>query len=261
MGLDKPLHIQYVIWLGKALRGDLGESLLTKFSISKMIGLKAPASIQLAVASMLIALIIAVPSGTISGFRPNSWFGRATLLFNAVFYAVPTFWLGILFALLFGLRLRWLPASGHIPFNEDPARFFRFLILPALTLGIWVSTMLSRFLRAALLEVLNQDYIRTARAKGLGERMVIFRHALRNAMVSMVTVMGLMFGTLLGGAVVTEAVFDWPGLGRTLLDSIQKRDYTMVQAIVLLIAVFYILVNLLTDITYAFLDPRIRQEL
>ena len=258
MGLDKPLHIQYVVWLGNVLRGDLGESLLTAFPISKMISLKAPASIQLAVASIVVALLIAVPTGTISGFRPNSWFSWVASVFNAVFYAVPTFWMGILLAMLFGLKLRWLPPSGYVPFSEDPARFFRFLILPALTIGIWVSTMLSRFLRAALLEVLNQDYIRTARAKGLGERMVIFRHALRNAMVSMVTVLGLLFGALLGGAVVTEAVFDWPGLGRALLDAIQKRDYTVVQAIVLLMAVFFILVNLLTDITYAFLDPRIR---
>lgn len=260
MGLDRPLHIQYIVWLGRAVRGDLGESLINDFEVTRMIRLKAPASIQLALASVLVALLIAVPTGTISAFRPRSWFASAISFFNAVFYAVPTFWLAILLGILFGLKLGWLPPSGHVPLTEDPARFFRFLILPALTLGVWLSTVLSRFLRTALLEVLNQDYIRTARAKGLYERVVIFRHALPNAMISMVTVLGLLLASLLGGAVVTEAVFDWPGLGRTLLDAILKRDYTMVQGIVLLMAFFFVVVNLLTDILYAFLDPRIHYQ-
>jgi peptide/nickel transport system permease protein len=178
--------------------------------------------------------------------------------YNALAMAVPTFWLGILLVLLFGLYLRWLPTSGYVPVWEDPLRALRFLVLPAITLGAYVSAVLARFTRSALLESLAQDYVRTARAKGLGEPSVVASHALKNALIPVVTVLGLQFGAFMGGAVITEAIFDYPGLGRMLLQAILTRDYTVVQGTILFVVSAFVLINLLTDLTYAYLDPRIR---
>jgi peptide/nickel transport system permease protein len=240
------------------LRGDLGVSYLSGVPVSTLLAQRIPVTLQLTLASLVVALAIAAPLGIVSAVRPRSWSARCVTGYNALAMAVPTFWLGILLVLCFGLWLRWLPASGFVPVWQEPARAVRFLILPAFTLGAYVSAVLARFTRAALLETLYQDYVRTARAKGLGERPVIGLHALRNALLPVVTVVGLQFGTFMGGAVITEAIFDYPGLGRMLLQAILTRDYTVVQGTILFVVVAFVVINLVTDLTYALLDPRIR---
>ncbi|HEV8308036.1 MAG TPA: ABC transporter permease [Methylomirabilota bacterium] len=258
MGLDQPLPVQYALWLGRVTRGDLGVSYLNGLPVRTMLAQRVPVTLQLTAASLIVALLIAAPLGILSAVRPRSWWSRVASGYNALAMAVPTFWLGILLVLLFGLYLRWLPTSGYVPVWEDPARALRFLVLPAITLGAYVSAILARFTRAALLESLEQDYVRTARAKGLRERAVVGSHALRNALIPVVTVLGLQFGAFMGGAVITEAIFDYPGLGRMLLQAILTRDYTVVQGTILFVVCAFVVINLLTDLAYAFLDPRIR---
>ena len=258
MGLDRPLPVQYALWLGRVVRGNLGVSYLNGLPVTTMLAQRIPVTLQLTLASLVVALAIAAPFGIVSAVRPRSWIARWVTGYNALAMAVPTFWLGILLVLCFGLWLRWLPTSGYVPFWQEPARAVRFLILPAFTLGAYVSAVLARFTRAALLETLYQDYVRTARAKGLGERPVVGMHALRNALLPVVTVVGLQFGAFMGGAVITEAIFDYPGLGRMLLQAILTRDYTVVQGTILFVVVAFVIINLLTDLAYALLDPRIR---
>jgi len=258
MGLDRPLLVQYARWVGRVVRGDLGVSYLNGLPVTTMLAQRIPVTLQLTIASLVVALAIAAPLGIASAVRPRSWIARMVTGYNAVVMAVPTFWLGILLVLCFGLWLRWLPASGYVSPFEEPLRAIRFLILPAFTLGAYVSAVLARFTRAALLETLYQDYVRTARAKGLGERPVVGRHALRNALLPVVTVVGLQFGAFMGGAVITEAIFDYPGLGRMLLQAIITRDYTVVQGTILFVVVAFVVINLVTDLAYALLDPRIR---
>jgi peptide/nickel transport system permease protein len=258
MGLHRPLPVQYGLWLGRAARGDLGVSYISGVPVGTMLRQRIPVTIQLTVASLTVALAVAAPMGVVAAVRPRSWIARAVTGYNAMAMAVPTFWLGILLVLCFALWLQWLPASGFVPFWEEPVRALRFLILPAFTLGAYVSAVLARFTRAALIETLYQDYVRTARAKGLGECFVVGDHALRNALIPIVTVVGLQFGAFMGGAVITEAIFDYPGLGRMLLQAILTRDYTVVQGTILFVVVAFVAINLLTDLAYALLDPRIR---
>ena len=258
MGLDRPLPVQYARWVGRVVHGDLGVSYLNGLPVTTMLAQRIPVTLQLTVASFVVALTIAAPLGIVSAVRPRSWIARVVTGYNALAMAVPTFWLGILLVLCFGLWLRWLPPSGYIPFWQEPGRALRFLILPAFTLGAYVSAVLARFTRAALLETLYQDYVRTARAKGLGEGAVVGLHALRNALLPVVTVVGLQFGAFMGGAVITEAIFDYPGLGRMLLQAIVTRDYTVVQGTILFVVVAFVVINLVTDLAYALLDPRIR---
>jgi len=258
MGLDRPWPVQYALWLGRVAEGDLGVSYLNGLPVRTMLAQRVPVTLQLTVASLGVALLIATPLGILSAVRPRSWIGRVAAGYNALAMAVPTFWLGILLVLLFGLYLRWLPTSGFVPIWEEPVRALRFLVLPAVTLGTYVSAVLARFTRAALLESLGQDYVRTARAKGVGEAGVVGVHALVNALIPVVTVLGLKFGAFMGGAVITEAIFDYPGLGRMLLQAILTRDYTVVQGTILFVVSAFVVINLLTDLAYAFLDPRIR---
>jgi peptide/nickel transport system permease protein len=258
MGLDRPLPVQYGLWLGRVVRGDLGVSYLSGLPVTTLVGQRIPVTLQLTLASLLVALVIAAPLGVVSAVRPRSWIARWVTGYNALAMAVPTFWLGILLVLCFGIWLRWLPTSGFVPAWQEPGRALRFLVLPAFTLGAYVSAVLARFTRAALLETLFQDYVRTGRAKGLGERAVVGVHALRNALIPVVTVVGLQFGAFMGGAVITEAIFDYPGLGRMLLQAILTRDYTVVQGTILFVVVAFVLINLATDLLYALLDPRIR---
>jgi peptide/nickel transport system permease protein len=258
MGLDRPWPVQYALWLGRVVQGDLGVSYLNGLPVRTMLAQRIPVTVQLTVASLAAAVLIAAPLGIVSAARPRSWIGRMAAGYNALAMAVPTFWLGILLVLLFGLFLRWLPTSGFVPIWEEPGRALRFLVLPAVTLGAYVSAVLARFTRAALAESLAQDYVRTARAKGLGEAAVVGVHALRNALIPVVTVLGLQFGAFMGGAVITEAIFDYPGLGRMLLQAILTRDYTVVQGTILFVVSVFVVINLLTDLTYAYLDPRIR---
>jgi peptide/nickel transport system permease protein len=258
MGLNQPLPIQYALWVGRVVQGDLGVSYISSLPVRTMLAQRIPVTLQLTLAALVVALAIAIPLGIIAAIRPRSVAGILASGYNALAMAVPTFWLGILLVLFFGLQLKWLPTSGFVPLWEEPGRALRFLALPAITLGAHVSAVLARFTGAALLETLFQDYVRTARAKGLRERSVVGVHALRNALIPVVTVVGLQFGAFMGGAVITEAIFDYPGLGRMLLQAILQRDYTVVQGTILFVVVTFVLINLLTDLVYAYLDPRIR---
>jgi peptide/nickel transport system permease protein len=258
MGLDEPLWTQYLVWIEGVLHGDLGRSWINNFPVAELIRQKVGATIALAVGSMLIAILIAIPMGILPALRPDSWFARVAALYNGLMLAIPTFWLGVLLVLVVSLRLGWLPPSGYLPFRENPLQSMKLLILPSFTLGAYLSAIFARFLNSAIGEVLFQDYVRTAAAKGLAERSVVARHVLRNALIPVVTMLGIQFGGLLGGAVIVEAIFDWPGLGRLLITSISSRDYAVVQGTILLAASAFLLVNLLTDLTYGLLDPRIR---
>jgi peptide/nickel transport system permease protein len=257
-GLDQPLPVQYVIWLGNVIRGDFGVSFFTRAPVSQLIAQRAPATLELGIAGMLLTVLLGIPTGVLAAVRqrrPSDWVVSA---FNGLAVAVPGFWLGILAILLFSLLLGWLPPGGRGDLVRDPMLELKFLVLPAVTLALPGAAGLSRLVKASMLEVLGDDYVRTARAKGLAQSSVVWRHALRNALVPVATVLGLQFGRLLGGAVITESVFSWPGLGRLIRDSIGNRDYAVVQACLLLLVLLFIVINLMTDIAYGALDPRIR---
>lgn len=257
-GLDRPMLIQYLDWLGQALRGDFGLSLHSRQPVMALIGERLPATLQLAVAAILVALLVGIPVAVGSAVRPNSWLDRLLSGWSALALGVPTFWLGILLILLFAVELHWLPsASRYVPFWESPMDALRSLILPALTLGIYVSGIFARFLRASLIGEAKQDYVRTARAKGLPESRVVGLHIMRNALLPFVTIVGLMMANFIGGAVVTEAVFTYPGLGRLVIQAISTRDYPLIQGCIMVILVGYMLVNLIIDVLYAWIDPRI----
>jgi peptide/nickel transport system permease protein len=260
MGLDQPLPLQYLIWLGRVLRGDLGESFINGFPVAELLLRRLAATIQLTVAALALATVLAFTISLVSVMNRGRLINRLTMAWLGLSYAIPTFWLGVLLIMAFSVQLKLLPPTGYESILENPGEGWRYLLLPAVTLGIYTSSVLARFLRSSLLEIVGQDFIRTAQAKGLPERLVFIRHALKNALIPVVTVLGVQFGTLLGGAVVTEAVFDWPGVGQLLLYSIRVRDYTVVQGTVLFLVVVFILLNLLTDIIYGFIDPRIRYD-
>ena len=257
LGLDRPLPIQYLDWLGKTLRGDLGTSTRDRQPVIQGIRERLPVTLQLASLALLLALAISLPAGIISALRPGSKLDIAASLFAFSGIALPNFWFGILLIYLFAVFLRWLPPSGYVPFSEDPAQNLLRMLMPALTLGLGLSAVLMRQTRSSLLEVLHQDYMTTARAKGLGQKAVVLGHALKNALIPVVTVLGLQTGLLFGGAVITESIFSIPGLGRWAVDSITNRDFPVVQAVSLVLAVGVLLANLLADIAYAYIDPRI----
>jgi ABC-type dipeptide/oligopeptide/nickel transport system permease component len=258
LGLDKPLWTQYLIWLQNIFTGDLGVSYINKFPVRQMIAQRIPATIELAVASLIICVIIALPLGILSALRPGSIFDLIVTTFSALMFAVPGFFLLVLLIILFSQELRWLPPSGRPDMWRDPVLFLKSIILPAFTLGIGAAANLARYLRSALLEVLDQDYMRTGRAKGLAGRLLLMRHALPNALIPVVTVLGLQLGDLLSGAIIIESIYAWPGVGRLVIQSIEWRDYALLQANVLFIVIVFLLVNLVTDLTYGWLDPRIR---
>jgi peptide/nickel transport system permease protein len=257
LGLNRPFWVQYTSWLWNALHGDLGKSLITNQEVAPQIMQRLPATLQLAAAALLIGMLIGFPAGIISALRPRSALDVVTSILSQVGVSVPDFWMGILLVILFSLTLGWLPPSGYTSIMEDFGDWLAHMILPAITLGIISGSIQTRFIRSAMLEVMNQDYIRTARAKGLRERGVILRHALRNALITIVTVVGLQITALLSAVVVVEVVFAWPGLGRLALDAVLDRDYPLLQGAVLAVAVMLALVNLATDLLYFFLDPRI----
>lgn len=257
LGLNRPFAVQYASWLWNALHGDLGKSLITNQAVAPQIMQRLPATLQLAAAALLIGMLIGFPAGIVSALRPGSPLDVVTSIFSQVGVSVPDFWMGILLVILFSLTLGWLPPSGYTSIAEDFSDWLAHIILPAITLGIISGSIQTRFIRSAMLEVMNQDYIRTARAKGLRERVVILRHALRNALITIVTIVGLQITALLSAVVVVEVVFAWPGLGRLALDAVLDRDYPLLQGAVLAVAVMLALVNLGTDLLYFFLDPRI----
>lgn len=260
LGLDQPIWVQYLIWARHVLQGDLGVSILNRYPVTELIWLKLGATLQLTLGAVIVSLVIAFPLGILSAVRRGSWIDRIAAVFVALTYAIPTFWLGILLVLLFALQLRWLPPSGHVEFSEKPLLALKLLVLPSLTLGLYAAAVLTRFLKTALLEIMGQDFVRTARAKGLAQRGIVFQHMLKNALIPFITVFGLQIGVFLGGSVVTESIFDWPGMGRMMLHAIQTRDYPVLQGGILFVVVGFIVVNLITDLTYALFDPRIRYQ-
>lgn len=260
-GLDRPVVVQYLDWLGSAVTGDLGESIYSREPVAKLIGQRLPATIQLGVMAMIIAVFIGIPIAILSALNPNSWIDRILSGWSALALGVPTFWLGILLILLFAVELRWLPsASQHHLVWENPLQALRHMILPALTLGIYVSGVLARFLRASLVSQLNADYVRTARSKGLPEGQIVREHIMRNALLPFITIVGLMLAAFISGAVVTEAVFTYPGLGRLLIQAISTRDYPLIQGCIVIILIMYITINLAVDVLYAYVDPRIEYD-
>jgi peptide/nickel transport system permease protein len=257
-GLDAPLPVQYARWLGLALRGDLGESIRTRTSVAWMVATKLPITIELACLSLLVAVAIAIPAGVAAAVRRNTVWDVLASGVSLCGVSIPNFWLGIMLILLVSVRLGWLPASGFVPLGEDPVGNLKRMLMPALVLGTGLAAVLMRQTRNAMIEVLSADYVRTARAKGLAQGAVVVRHALRNGLIPVVTILGLQMGALMGGAVVTEQIFVLPGFGRLIVEAVFTRDYPVVQGVVLITASSYVLINLLVDVSYSVLNPRIR---
>ncbi|MEZ0320936.1 MAG: ABC transporter permease [Thermus sp.] len=280
LGLNKPLYVQYLTFVKNILTGDLGTSAVSTIPVAEELKRRWPATFELALAATLVAVIFGIPVGILAAVRKNSLLDTLSMSLSLVGVSMPVFWLGLLLVYLFAVNLHWLPTGGRL--STDLAIDFRpitgflvldgmlalkpevlmdalrHLILPALTLGTIPLAILTRITRSAMLEVLSQDYVRTARAKGLAEHQVILKHALKNALLPVVTIVGLQFGTLLGGAILTETIFSWPGIGSYIYEGILNRDYPVVQAGVLVVATVFVLVNLLVDLSYALLDPRIQ---
>jgi peptide/nickel transport system permease protein len=257
-GLDRPLIQQYLSWLGHAVRGDLGVSFISGQPVTGLVLERLPATVTLAFAALFVALCVALPAGIISAVRSGSATDYVVSAASQVGISMPDFWAGVMYILIFSLALGWLPSSGYASFSESPTQWLRHLILPALTVGLISGSIVTRFIRSAVVEALNQDYVRTARAKGLSEWQIVRRHVLPNAWIPVVTVIGLQLGFLLGGVVVTEVIFAWPGVGRLALKAVLNRDFTLLQGAVLYIAVMFLAINLVVDIIYARLDPRVR---
>jgi peptide/nickel transport system permease protein len=258
MGLDRPIVLQYATWLGSAMTGDLGRSLRTQEPVAEMLAARIPVTLQLTLGAIVFAVIIGVPLGIIAALKRNSWIDVMCSATAMSGVAMPYFWTAILLIILFSLVLRWLPPSGYTPFFSDPVGNLKLMILPTLTVGMAMSALVMRQTRTAMLQILSQDFIRTARAKGVSELRIVLRHALRNALIPVITVIGLQTGALVGGAVVTETVFGMPGLGRMVVEGIFERDFAAVQGAILVIVAGVLAVNLLTDLFYAALDRRIK---
>lgn len=260
LGLNQPVPIQYVRWAARVARGDLGTSLINGMPVMDTIRRAFPVTVQLAMWAMSIVLLISLPAGVYASTHRSARFTKVLTWYHGIALATPIFWIGILLSTLFGVTLRWLPPSGFVPFHENPALWMRSLILPAVTLGLGVTSVMARFVQASLEDVLRRDFVRTARAKGVREGAVVWRHALRNALIPIITVFGIQAGFFMGGAVITEAVFAIPGMGSALWRAILVRDYFVVQALVLVGVVAFLLINFATDMTYGLLDPRVRYQ-
>jgi peptide/nickel transport system permease protein len=258
MGLDRPLAIRYLTWLTHVLRGDLGRSVRDGRPVLDTLLLKLPVTVELAAASLVVAWAIAIPAGALAAWKQRSALDYATTTAALAGISIPNFWLGIMMIYLLAVNLRLLPPSGYVEPWVDLGRNIRLMVMPAIVLGTALSALVMRLLRSSMLEVLGSDFIRTARAKGLADTLVVTRHAMKNAMIPVITVMGLQLSGLLGGAVITETIFSVPGLGRLTVDSILTRDFPMVQGVVLFAALAVVATNLTVDLTYALLDPRIR---
>lgn len=257
-GLDRPLPVQYVLWLGRVAQGDLGVAYRNGLPVASLLAERLPATLYLALGAMAIVTLVGGSVGIFSAVRPRHPLTRLFALFNAVSFSVPTFWLGILLILFFAVYLRWLPPSGYASPAQGPVDFLRFLILPSVTLGAVSAAVVARFLSSSIQEVRTADFVRTAHAKGLRERIVIGRHVLKNALPPVITVMAIQFGHLLGGAIITEAIFAWPGIGRLMLEAIGTRDYQLLQAAILLAVLVFTVVNIVADVATGMLDPRVR---
>jgi peptide/nickel transport system permease protein len=258
LGLDKPLWVQFFKWFGGILQGDFGVSMWTGKSVAYEIGIRLELSLQVAVMATILAVLLALPLGTLSAIFKDTWIDHSIRVFSIAGLAVPSFWLGMIIILLLLTYFSWIPPLTFTPFFEDPWENLSQLIWPAVAVGYRYSAVSTRMMRSSILEVLQEDYIRTARAKGVMERLVVARHAMRNALLPVVTVIGLEFAFLIGGLVVTEQVFNLNGIGKLFVQAVARSDFTMIQALVLLVSVFFVLVNFVMDLMYAFLDPRIR---
>jgi peptide/nickel transport system permease protein len=257
-GLNDPIAVQYFRWVGLALRGDLGESIRTRQSVAWTVAVKLPITVELAGLALLVALALAIPAGVVAAVRRNTTWDVVTSAVSLCGVSIPNFWLGIMLILLVSVRLGWLPASGFVPLVEDPVANLKRMIMPALVLGTALAAVLMRQTRNAMIEILSADYIRTARSKGLAGFAVVVRHALRNGLIPVVTILGLQMGALMSGAVITESIFVVPGFGRLIVEAVFTRDYPVVQGVVLVTASSYVLINLLVDVSYTILNPRIR---
>lgn len=260
LGLDAPLPLQYARWVVRLARGDLGHSLINGVPVTAIIGRALPLTLQLSLWAFAVVVLIAFPAGTWAATRPRSALAAALRWYHGWALAVPVFWLGVLLSWYFGVVLRWLPPSGFVALGESPSGWARSLVLPGVTLGLGVGSVMARFVEASLADVLSNDYVRTARAKGLPGRAVVWRHALGNALIPIITVLGIQAGFFIGGAVITEAVFAIPGLGSMLWRSILTRDYLVTQSVILIGIAGFVVINLCTDTLYGLLDPRVRYQ-
>ena len=264
LGLDRPLPVQLGVWIGQLARGDLGNSIRkTDEPVLRLIASRVEPTLSLTLITETAAVLIAVPLGVLAAWKANSWIDRLVMVFAAVGFSMPVFWVGFILIWIFGLwsfglDFPLLPVAGCSPLGEGAVEFARHLVLPAITLGLVLIALIARMTRASMLEILKEDYVRTARAKGITENMVLIRHALRNASLPIITVIGLGVAALLSGAVVTESVFAIPGMGRLAVDAIVARDYPVIQGLIIVLATLYVFINLGVDIAYAYLDPRIR---
>lgn len=258
LGLNDPLPVQYLRWLWNAVRGDLGHSITNNRPVMEELGNRLPTTLQLAVVAWLIAVAISLPLGVIAGVKRNTWVDHAATMVALGGVAIPAFWMGLMFILMFGVWWKLLPPSGFVSVFDDPVQAAKYLVLPAVTLGLHQTGSLTRQMRSSMVEVLSQDYVRTARAKGLKERHVVIMHGVRNAMLPVLTVLGLQAGALVGGTVVIEQVFAIPGMGRLALTSVFAQDIPVIQGVVIVAALAVLLTNLITDLLYAVVDPRIR---
>jgi ABC-type dipeptide/oligopeptide/nickel transport system permease component len=257
LGLDKPLYVQYVIWLNHIVHGDWGRSITTHQPVVVAITERLPATLELGIVALVWSLLVAIPLGTIAAVRRGSLTDQVATGFTVAGVSIPNFFIGIVLIFFLSVTLRLFPFGGYVPFTTDPLESLRHVFLPAIALGTAGAAINMRFTRSSMIEVLNQDFVRTARAKGASSRRVVFIHALKNALIPVITIVGLQIGGIIEGAVVTETVFTWPGVGRLAVESIFNRDYTVVQGIVLVAAFSYMIANLLVDMAYAWLDPRI----
>ncbi len=258
MGLDKPIHVQFVIWLSRIIQGDLGNSLFLGRSVTQAIYERLEPTLVLVVLSSIVAVFIGIPAGVFAAVKPNRWLDKTLMFFALMGVSIPTFWLGLNFIEFFSVLLKWLPVAGYAPLSSGIWESLRYMILPASSLGFNQSALIARICRSCMLEVMQQDYIRTARAKGLMEPWVVLKHALRNVMIPTVTVIGTTFAVLIGGAVVTEIVFNIPGIGLLIINSVLRRDYPVIQGCVLFISAAYVVINLIVDISYVYIDPRVK---
>ena len=258
LGLDQPLYIQFTTWVGQLLHGDLGVSIFSNLPVSQLIGQRIAPTLSLAFFTLSIAIFVAVPLGMLAAWKSGSWIDRGVMAFSVLGFSTPVFVLGYALIYFFSLKLNFFPVQGYVSISEGLWPFVHRLVLPSITLSVIFIALFARITRASVMEILEEDYIRTARAKGLSNRTILLRHALRNAAVPIITVIGIGFALLIGGVVVTESVFNIPGLGRLTVDAVLRRDYPVIQGIILVFSATYVLVNLIIDILYVALDPRIR---
>jgi peptide/nickel transport system permease protein len=258
LGLNEPLYMQFFTWASKLLHGDFGVSLISQVPVMKMIGQRLEPTLSIAIATMVLSIAVAVPLGVLAAWKHGTWIDSAVMALSVIGFSVPVFVIGYELIQIFSIDLRWLPVQGFRSLSRGFEPFFRYAVLPTLTLSFIYMALIARMTRTAMIDVLGEDYVRTARAKGIAESAVLFRHALRNAALPVITVIGSGFGLLISGVVVTESVFNLPGLGRLTVDAVLARDYPVIQALILLTSGLYVLINLLIDVAYTILDPRIR---